>query len=192
MKHSLDALFAIVYQYYPRGLAWDDPRYKASEATRKLRAARIEASAGEAYERWLAVVRRIHARFPSTEWMSYSTFLPTGDFDGGYFARLFLPTVPENIGSHHIAFLVSFLAPYYVIYRERSFLVPGTKREPWKDFPEDVPQDWSTLAESNFELLPEDEPTRARSRPRSRPLTPATSSCRPRSARSWCWTCAST
>jgi hypothetical protein len=158
MMHSVDELVAIVHQYYPRGVAASEPQHNRSEEHRRLREARVQAGTGEPYERWYAMLCRIRAQLPSTDFMNYSTHLPTGDYDGGYSARLFLPTVPPNKGTHSLGFLVSFLAPYYVISRSRSFIIPGTAREPFKDMPEDLPADWSTPDEMSFELDPEEEP----------------------------------
>jgi hypothetical protein len=74
MRHTVEDLLAIVYRYYPHGIAAPgdlcDPRRKETEEYARLVAARKKAAADE---RWHAMRRRVAERFPRL--MNYSLHL---------------------------------------------------------------------------------------------------------------------
>jgi hypothetical protein len=117
LKHSIEELLAVVYLHYPRGIRGDDPRYHETDEHRRLVAARR--AAGDDAEPWRAMLRRLGARFPECAAQNGSLHLPTGDYDAGYVGALFRNTPPQGEHSHNVAFVVSFLGPYYFVYSSR-------------------------------------------------------------------------
>lgn len=111
MRHTLQELLAIVYQFYRHTESYDD----LGPDTDELVAARCQAGSEVPYERWRALLRRLNARFPGNIFTNRSLHLPAGHYDACYTARLFLPPRP-GYDRRHLGFLVSFLVPYYVIY----------------------------------------------------------------------------
>jgi len=116
MKHNLDELLDIVYRYYPRGIGTTDhlntTHRKETEQHARLVAARLQAAADE---RWHTTLRRISERFPKML-MNQSLHLPAGTSDACYSFTIDLPNVTDR---RTLWFLVSFLAPYYIIYSQR-------------------------------------------------------------------------
>lgn len=117
MKHSTEELMRIVYRYYPRGLLADDLRYTQSEEYRRLEAARRRAGAEN--DLWRTMLRRLGDHFPQNSVQNRSLHLPAGGCDACYSARIYLSTNVPGEYYHHIGFLVSFLAPYYLVYSVR-------------------------------------------------------------------------
>lgn len=116
MKHSVDELIHIVYRYYPRGLLSNDPRYTQAEEYRRLATARRQAGADS--EQWRAMLKRVGDHFPQNSVQNRSIHLPTGTWDACYSGLIDLPTIPgEHV--HVVGFMVSFLAPYYIVYSSR-------------------------------------------------------------------------
>jgi hypothetical protein len=113
-------LLEIVHRHYPRGLWPDDPRYGATEECRCLVEARIQAGTGAEYDRWLALLGRLEARFPEGIVYNRAFYLASGNHDAAYAAKVVLPG-PED-EERSVAFMVSFLAPYYRIYGVRVAL----------------------------------------------------------------------
>jgi hypothetical protein len=112
---STDDLIAIVHSHYPRGIESTDPRYGETEETARLAAARRRA--GTDRKAWRAVLAQIDAQFPKAI-VDRSLHLGTGKLDAGYAGTLHLPAGPgERV--HGLGFVVSFLAPYYVVYSSR-------------------------------------------------------------------------
>lgn len=114
---SLEHLFGIVYQYYPRNL-WDsDPAYDETIEHRRLVEARRRA--GRDDDAWRNLLERIARRFPDRAVQNNSLHLPAGGFDACYSALLWLD--PRDGEAHRaIGFLVSFIAPHFLIYVARS------------------------------------------------------------------------
>jgi len=106
-----DDMIGIVHTYYPRGMVRDDPRYKKSAEYGRLVAARRQA--GKDNEAWRTLLRRLSEQFPATSVLNDSLHLPTGSLDAAYSGKVFLSP------SLTVGFLVSFLAPYYVLYSAR-------------------------------------------------------------------------
>ena len=115
MKHSVDELIDIAHRYYPRGMPVDD-RYKATEESRRLVAARRRAGADS--EPWRALLRRLGDQFPESIVQDRSSHLPTGDFDASYSGEIYRPKAPGE-HDHTVGFLVSILVPYYIVYSAR-------------------------------------------------------------------------
>ena len=122
MKHSIEELKSIAYQYFPRGVCGSDPAYEHTEEYRHRQAARARASAD--YEVWNAMLDRIEARFPAelhpnvmVENLSYFLESPTaGPADRCFSGALWLPTRGPDEKQHKLGFLVSFVVPYHVVY----------------------------------------------------------------------------
>jgi hypothetical protein len=117
MTHSTDELIEIAHRHYPRGMANEDPRNATTDEHRRLSAARRRAGADN--EPWRALLRRAAVQFPGCSPSDRSLHLPTGDHDAGYCGELLLPTARAE-HPHTIGFLVSFLAPCYVVYSTRT------------------------------------------------------------------------
>jgi hypothetical protein len=124
MKQPSEELLAVVYRYYPRGIARDDPRYYASEEYARLSAARREAG-GASREPWRALLRRLEERFPGRVG-DHSLHLPSGQFDACYTGSIEFPA-DSGVRAHAVYFLVGFLAPVYVIYGERHVEEPHSE-----------------------------------------------------------------
>ncbi len=112
MMDSQEALLAVVYRFYPRGVSKTDPLYEGTEEYLRLAAARRQAGADKV--RWHALLKRIGDQF-SGPMLDGSCHLPTGRHDAGYSGHLFLPNAGGE-HSHSIGFVVSFLVPRYIVY----------------------------------------------------------------------------
>lgn len=114
MKHSIDKLIEVVHHYYPRHISYNDADYAQSGEYQRLVEARRHA--GAHCDRWLEMLDRLLAKFPDLS--NSSVHLVTGSRDACYSGSLFLPAAT---GEHWrtIEFRVSFLVPYYIIYRLR-------------------------------------------------------------------------
>ncbi|AUX39384.1 hypothetical protein SOCE26_007750 [Sorangium cellulosum] len=112
MKHSINQLLDIVYQYYPRETKNTDDVDKQLrshiEEHARLVAARLQASKDE---RWHSMLRRIEERLPGML-MNHSLHLPTGGWDGCYSFSINL----SRFAGRTLWFQVSFLAPYYITH----------------------------------------------------------------------------
>lgn len=117
-------LLPIVYRFYPRGIDEYAPGYKDTEQHRRLVHARIQA--GAEGNPWSMLLRRIRAHFPGAIMHNGSTHLPTGGLDGGYVGWLELPPRGWHEVHRKIGFLISFLAPCYVVYGASIVIAPTT------------------------------------------------------------------
>jgi hypothetical protein len=161
IKPSHEDLLKVVYQYYPRAPMGPDHIFEGfgeTEEHRRLVAARIRA--GTENGKWRAMLDRLRARFPECEVEDRAYYLATGGYDAAYAAKLVLPTLPPNVGQHAVGFLVSFLVPYYVIYRLRWRYLPEAaptqNEEASKEAQEGPLRPRSTTEEElNFELTEE-------------------------------------
>jgi hypothetical protein len=156
MNHTLDELLDIAFRYYPRGVGTSDhldtPRIEDTEEHARLVAARKRAAVDE---RWNAMQRRISERFPDTPFMNQSLHLPTGTMDACYSFTLFPPEIP---GRQDLWFLVSFLAPYYIIFSSRlTDTEIATSPRGFKVVLHGVPVTISKDAASSVLLNPDDE-----------------------------------
>jgi hypothetical protein len=118
MRQSLDQLLPTVYRFYARGLQPHEPGYKATEEYRRLMQARIKAGNEDltGSSPWCALLTRLSARFPMHQIQNNSFHLPTGEMDAGHTGLFWLaPRGPWEM-NHVIGFLISFLAPCYVVY----------------------------------------------------------------------------
>jgi hypothetical protein len=112
---TTDDIIAIVHSYYPRGIESTDPRYRETEETARLAAARHRA--GTDRKAWRAVLAQIDAQFPNAI-VDRSLHLAMGMADAGYAGALQLPPASgESV--HVLGFVVSLLAPHYVVYSSR-------------------------------------------------------------------------
>lgn len=137
MKHSVEELKAIAYQYFPRDLEGSDPAYERTEEYRRRQAARARASAD--YEVWSTMLDRVEARFPSelhpnvvVENLCYFLESPTaGPTDRCFSGALWLPTRGPDEKQHKLGFLVSFVVPYHVVYSNTlvSLQRPNAERD---------------------------------------------------------------
>lgn len=117
-------LLPVVYRFYPRGVDEYDPGYKDTEQHRRLVRARVQAGADG--NPWGILLERIRAHFPGAIMHNGSTHLPTGQMDGGYVGWLELPPRGWYEVHRKIGFLISFLAPCYVIYGASIIIAPTT------------------------------------------------------------------
>lgn len=117
MKHSCDELFAIAYQYYPRGL-WDyDPGYDDTTEFRRLDELRKRAVTDDA---WLSLLERLRIRFHG-EIHNRSISLALQKIDACFRVTHSLPAQPSDPqGYHEIGLAISLIAPYYVVYSSRK------------------------------------------------------------------------
>ncbi|MEO7591531.1 MAG: hypothetical protein ABI134_09990 [Byssovorax sp.] len=137
MKHSIEELKAIAYQYFPRDLEGSDTAYEHTEEYRRRQAARARASGD--YEVWSRMLDRIEARFPSelhanvlVENLCYFLESPTaGPSDRCFSGALWLATRASEEKQHKLGFLVSFVVPYYVVYSNTlvSLQQPAAERD---------------------------------------------------------------
>ena len=118
MNHSIEELTHIVYRYYPRGISESDPNRAETKETRQLVEARRRAGAD--CSRWLDMLKRLGAQFPERGISNLSVHLVTGRSDACYSGSLSLPDHTAEHW-HHINFMVSFVAPYYIVFSSRVF-----------------------------------------------------------------------
>lgn len=114
MKEALNALFEVVYQYYPRRLSIEQPAYKKSkEYKRRLKACRNAAPHREA---WRAMLMRLAQHFPHQQVIDDTRFSMESDEHPlpSLSGAILLPH-GAGVHSHSIEFCVSLLAPYYKI-----------------------------------------------------------------------------
>ncbi len=114
MNHKIDELLEIVYRYYPRATGSSESPLKGDETDehQRLVDARREAAQDK---RWHDMLGRISDHLPGMI-MNHSLHLPTGNLDACYLFALSLPNAPDH---RTLWFGVSFIAPYYVVYRSR-------------------------------------------------------------------------
>lgn len=101
-----------------------DPLYLETEEYHRRLTARERASSN--YEVWREMLRRIGARFPQelhpgvmVENRSIFLQSPTaGPADRCFSGALWLPVREPEEKQHQLAFLISFVVPYYIVYRE--------------------------------------------------------------------------
>lgn len=124
MTPSPENLLSLVYRYYPRGMNEDAPGYKETEEHRRLIRARIQASA--VGNPWTVLLDRLYARFPRGI-HNGSLHLPTGGMDAGYVGWLELPPRGWYEVHHKVGFLISFIAPRYVLYSASVVVAPTTR-----------------------------------------------------------------
>jgi hypothetical protein len=117
VKHSVNELFAVVHEYYPRARSYNDS--KKTEETHRLVQARKRA--GAECGPWDSLLSRMSEQLPGKYVQNGSLHLPTGTMDAGYAGGLSLRNAPDAL-SHTVEFRVSFLVPYYFIYCERMVL----------------------------------------------------------------------
>jgi len=162
IKHSFEELVAILRQYYPPipavfpGPEREIPTYGKTEERRRLGAARIHAGTEDGA--WQAMLDRLQARLPGGI-ENRKAQLKSGDWDSTYTGILNLPSEPPI--AHTRTFMVSFLAPYYIIYGERWVSRPlDLTALDAKDFDEehDDNEDAVEPIEFRFDLTPEEAP----------------------------------
>lgn len=135
MKHSVEELTAIAYQYFPRGMSSSEPLCTETVEYRRRISARARASAE--YDVWREMLRRIQARFPQelhpgvmVENRSIFLQSPTaGPSDLCFSGALWLPVSGLEEKQHQLAFLISFVAPYYVVYGSTLVEHPSAPEE---------------------------------------------------------------
>ncbi len=114
MKHTIDQLIAIAYQYHPVD-TWDEsPAYWVSPEHQRKRAA-IDASK-ELDPKWHSLMDRLKSTFQDCDFedRTHLRVVPSS-IDACYYGRLLLPPSPN--GLHHIVVgLASVLVPYYFLF----------------------------------------------------------------------------
>jgi hypothetical protein len=117
MKHSVDELIELTYQFYPKGLWTEDPGYETLPEYHRLLDAR-QRSVKEVL-RLRALLNRLHMRFPTCS-IGQRLYLIPKVMDACFPAKFVLPTFKDD-GEHALVMLVSILAPYYALYRTLYF-----------------------------------------------------------------------
>jgi hypothetical protein len=131
MKHTIPELIAIAYRYFPRGKRRSDPEYKHTPEFARQMEARVPASAR--FRDWRALLHRIQERFPPERFPDLnvengSLFLQLPDastIDRCFTGTITIPVHGLWEESAKIEFLVSFVVPYYTIYRSSLYYVEG-------------------------------------------------------------------
>ncbi len=131
MTLSPAELTDLVYGFYPRGVAYDDPRYR--EATESKRLLEARRKAGEERTAWRALVQRLRGQLPGREVRDRILARPWDGLGSAYACVVELPVEPgeHRCHQHYLRVLVSFLAPVYALVSGR-FVVedePGGERE---------------------------------------------------------------
>ena len=110
-------LLEIVYHFYPRGITVDDPRWRDAPEHRRLE--EVARAAGRTKKKWSSMISRLCTRFPECNMYSNPDHLLAGRA-ACYSGTLFFPRTPERYDDR-IAFMVSFLAPFYALCSLRTF-----------------------------------------------------------------------
>jgi hypothetical protein len=128
MKHSIDELAALVRYYQHKAPWWLNQETEGGEeGERRLVAGRL---AGAKYGTWRAMHKRIREQLPACAVHDHSFYLQGSTCcDGPFWADLELPLLSPEIGTDQLIFFVSTLAPYYVIYRQLWYHIPGSAPE---------------------------------------------------------------
>jgi hypothetical protein len=159
MKHSIDVLFRIAYQYYPHGVWDEDPRYEESAEFRRLDELRKQGVKDPA---WLALLDRLRIRLQG-EIHNRSIPLALLKSDACYRVTHALAAGPNDPqGYHEIGLAISFIAPYYVVYSSRNVdrtYDPDAPRlfQPFNLYDDEL-VDAQIMVEEMKALFPEHEP----------------------------------
>jgi hypothetical protein len=146
VKHSVNALLDLCYEVYPRGVWLADAHYKDTPESHRQVEAQGRARA-EYHGRWRPMLARMKAQFPGCAVHDGSLHLWGSGFDPAYSGKLVLPVLAPEEGEHALAFQVSLLAPYYVIYNARFVWQKGGPGE-----------GAAPLHEVRLDLSPTDQP----------------------------------
>jgi hypothetical protein len=139
VKPSLEDLLPFIYQYYHPGSAGPDglgdfEGFNETPENLRLEAARKRA--GYEADVWRGLLQRLRERFPACSVESRLAHLQAGGWDAAYTGKLNLPfELPHKDDEYALGFLVSFIAPYYLIYRRRCHAVQTAPTRPpeWAD-----------------------------------------------------------
>ncbi len=134
MKHSLEELFHEAYRYYPRNSVF--PATGASETPEYRNRLEAHLRASAEYETWRAMILRLSVRFPPEKFpgvvlenrVPYLKPPSISHNSRCYHGSFWLPAQPGE-KMHWLAFFVSFVVPYYVIYSLRMLDDPGRTGE---------------------------------------------------------------
>jgi hypothetical protein len=125
VKHSIEQILQTIYNFYPRGMPQDDPRWPDTAESRRLVDARLRAGAER--DRWAVLLARLRQQFDGCEVYDGSLHLISGNSGACYSAELAIVGGTSDVERHVLGFMSSFLMPYYVIYSYRRFrLDPAT------------------------------------------------------------------
>ena len=171
MKHSVEELIDVAYQYFPRGIAQRDAQYAETPEVARQKAARGPASAR--YNDWRALLRRLEARFPAerfagVEVHNRSFFLQSATAavhqDRCFTGELWYPSRDPELEHEKLEFFISFAVPYYAICRVRHVLsrhsgkVTGLSTERSFDMTADDLPYSEAIAEEIRRTFPDHEP----------------------------------
>jgi hypothetical protein len=147
MRASLDELLAVVYRYYARGQHREGLNYKQTEEYLRLVQARIKAGNEDltGTSPWCGLLARLSARFPDHQIQNGSFHLPTGEMDAGHSGLFWLPPRGTWEKNHVLGFLVSFIAPSYVVYSSAHVVSPSLEPH-------------SAVHDIRFTFSPDEEP----------------------------------
>lgn len=127
MKYSTKELLGIAYQHYPRGILGSDPRRETTQEYLNLKDACQRALQMEAPFR--SLVARASKHFSPHLVKDESLRFGSGEVDASYAGVLHLPLAHDE-HFHALIFLVSILAPYYIILSVRIVDDPVQKAAP--------------------------------------------------------------
>ncbi|MBZ4423258.1 hypothetical protein [Myxococcus sp. RHSTA-1-4] len=121
---TAEALLRLVYRYYPAGIDGYDPRYAATEETKRLEALRRGAVADQ--RSWKSFLERIRKEMPGTHVWDYPNIL----YDPAYSVRVALPDSIVNASEEkEVVLMVCILAPVHILYADHHKRVHERLRE---------------------------------------------------------------
>jgi hypothetical protein len=134
MKPSLEDLLPIIYQYYhPRSADQDGlaELEEFNETPEHLRLIAARKRAGYEADAWRGLLQRLRERFPSCTVETMLAPLQAGRYDAAYTGKLNLPfALPHKQDEYALGFLVSFIVPYFLIYRRRCRTMDSAPERP--------------------------------------------------------------
>jgi hypothetical protein len=139
VKPSLEDLLPVIYQYYHPGSAGPDGLGELEEFNETPENLRLEAArkrAGYEATAWKGLLQRLRERFPACGLEGRLAHLQAGGYDAAYKGELELPfELRREHDQHALGFLVSFLVPYYLVYRRRCHVMDTAVEQPpdWLD-----------------------------------------------------------
>src|SRR5262249_54346697 len=135
MKHTIDDLLTIARGYYPHRVPSHEASYAGTAEHLRLSAARRRAGASD--EVWRAMLRRFSGQFPGIGVQNRSAHLTSGTWDACYSGAIHFPD------HRWLGFLVSFIAPYYIVYSARIVDDPeATEARGALERPHGAEEDW--------------------------------------------------
>jgi len=133
MRLSVPELLRRIYIYYPRGVQRYGSNYMETEERARFVELCRRAATSEERDRVVAMLNRLRRRFPGHNVDYGSLHLGSGSHEPSHRATLELEPETPEVEFCYIGFIVSLIAPCYVIYRASRKASPEIRHLPWSE-----------------------------------------------------------